>query len=149
MVCLGFFLNGCSTRPDCPQSLSTNPAISAGCLVIEKHQLLVAQTHSGVVSIPGGSGNNDEASHCTAHRETWEETGLSVEPTHLVRVFDNGFHLYRCRWHGEQLETSAPFVLEIDKAFWVKAKDFDQYRWRFPAQAQWLQQLLLDDEKTL
>ncbi len=115
--------------------------------MIENHQLLVAQTYAGVVSIPGGSGSDKEASHCTAHRETWEETGLSVKPTKLVRVFDNGFHLYRCRWQGPQSETSPPFVLEIEKAFWITAEQFDQFRWRFPEQAQWLKQLLESDDE--
>lgn len=142
LVCIALLLAGCSSRPDCPQTLSSIPAASAGCLVIENNQLLVAQTYSGVVSIPGGSGNSCEPSHCTAHRETWEETGLSVTPTEVIRVFDNGFHLYRCRWEGEQSETSAPFVLEIKKAFWVTAEQFDQYRWRFAEQAQWLKQRL-------
>lgn len=146
LLLLGLLLSGCWSPPDCPQTVHSSPAVSAGCMVIENHKLLVAQTYSGVISIPGGSANGNEFSHCTAHRETWEETGLSVEPTELIRIFDNGFHLYRCRWHGKQGETSAPFVVEIEKAFWITAEQFDQFRWRFPEQAHWLKERLENDE---
>jgi len=139
-------LGGCSQPPQCPTQIESTPSISAGCLVIENNKLLIAQTHQGVVSIPGGSSNAGEPSHCAAHRETWEETGLDVTPTKLVRVFDNGFHLYRCRWQGVQKQSSAPFVLEIDKAFWIDSSQFSDYTWRFPEQAQWLLQKLNEDE---
>lgn len=136
-------LNGCNQVPNCPLEIDSQPALSAGCLVIENRQLLVAKAHNGLLSIPGGSGNTNEPSHCTAHRETWEETGLDVRPQEIVRVFDNGFHLYHCRWSGEQeVQDSVPFFLEIDQAFWIAEKDFDHYEWRFPEQAKWLRQQL-------
>ncbi len=136
-------LNGCNQAPSCPTEIHSKTAISAGCLVIENRRLLVAKAHNGLVSIPGGSANSNEPSHCTAHRETWEETGLDVRPQTLLRVFDNGFHLYRCDWSGSQeTQDSAPFFLEIDQVLWLAEKDFDAYEWRFPAQADWLRQQL-------
>ncbi len=141
-------LSGCHQVPGCPVEIHSQPALSAGCLVMENRQLLVAKAHNGLVSIPGGSSNPNEPSHCTAHRETWEETGLDVRPQKLLRVFDNGFHLYRCRWNGEQQgHDSVPFFLEIDQVFWIGEEDFDRYEWRFPKQANWLrEQLRLEHE---
>ena len=147
-VLLATLLNGCNPVPDCPMEIHSPPALSAGCLVIENQQLLVAKAHNGLVSIPGGSGNTNEPSHCTAHRETWEETGLDTRPKKLMRVFDNGFHLYRCRWSGtQQVQNSVPFFLEIDQVFWIEEEDFDHHKWRFPEQADWLrEQLRLEQE---
>ena len=116
--------------------------------MVENHKLLVVQGGNGVVSIPGGSANPEEPSHCAAHRETWEETGLDVRPTQLTRVFDNGFHLYRCRWQGEQTEIEPPFFLEIDRAFWISEEEFDEFQWRFPEQASWLRIVLQSDNKS-
>ncbi len=136
-------LNGCNQAPNCPTEIHSKTAISAGCLVIENRRLLVAKAHNGLVSIPGGSANAKEPSHCAAHRETWEETGLNVRPQKLLRVFDNGFHLYRCGWDGKQeTKDSAPFFLEIDQVLWIGEEDFGAYEWRFPEQADWLLQQL-------
>jgi 8-oxo-dGTP diphosphatase len=146
LLASALFIAGCTQPPPCPTNISSTPSVSAGCMVIENNKLLVAQTHSGIVSIPGGRGNTGEPSHCTAHRETWEETGLDVTPTELIRTFDHGFQLYRCRWPGAQAQTSAPFVLEIDKAFWIEASEFKHYSWRFPEQTTWLLQKMSLDE---
>ncbi len=45
--------------------------------------------------------NAGELAQCTAHRETWEESGLDVEVGGLLHVFDSGFRLYQCRMTGE------------------------------------------------
>lgn len=59
---------------------------------------------NGRLSLPGGSSEPGESAQCTAFRETWEETGLQLQPRELLEVFDTGFHLYRCdrdAWSGE------------------------------------------------
>ncbi|GAB3099127.1 NUDIX hydrolase [Aestuariicella hydrocarbonica] len=150
-------VSGCTQTPappDCPDTLVTSPAKSAGCLAVHQHRLLVVQGINQKISIPGGSGNPQEPAHCTAHRETWEETGLNVRPTKLVRVFDNGFHLFECQWGAEvqaqqppkqsEVLDTPPFFLEIRQAMWLNSKDFAQYEWRFPEQREWLQQLTND-----
>lgn len=136
---LAVALSACTdAAPPCPPQLISHPAASAGCLVVNDQRLLVIEGLNSKISIPGGSGNKGEPAHCTAHRETWEETGFNVEPTQLIRVFDNGFHLYDCQWHGEPQTQTPPFYLEIKRAFWINAAQFDEVEWRFPAQAQWL-----------
>ncbi|WP_432472489.1 NUDIX hydrolase [Amphritea sp. HPY] len=136
-------LSGCSrTLPPCPdQSLETEVR-SAGCIVIRQNQLLVMEGMDNTISIPGGSGEANETPRCSAHRETWEETGLNVEPDQLVRKFDNGFHLYHCKLTPESGEIDPPFVLEVNRAFWLSPENFDQHEWRFPEQKQWLRNYL-------
>lgn len=131
-----------ATSPACPDSLQHAPAKSAGCLAIHEGKLLVVQEMTGKVNIPGGSGNPDEPAHCSAHRETWEETGLNVEPVRLIKVFDNGFHLFECHAITTELAETPPFFAEIRQALWLSDEDFNQYQWRFPEQMDWLKQYL-------
>lgn len=137
---------GCSgsgtPAPTCPEEAQFAPAKSAGCLAIRDGRLLVVQELSGRVNIPGGSGNPHEPAHCSAQRETWEETGLSVQPVKLIRVFDNGFHLFECVAEPGQLPSRPPFYAEIRQAIWLSGSDFEQYQWRFPEQRDWLKQYL-------
>lgn len=132
----------CSALPPCPDDSNDTPVKSAGCIVIKQQQLLVMEGIFSAISIPGGSGEADETPRCSAHRETWEETGLNVTPEQLVRKFDNGFHLYRCYLTPESGKIDPPFKLEVKRAFWLSPQDFDQYQWRYPAQKQWLRQYM-------
>jgi len=135
--------SGCSQAlPPCPDHSSEAEVKSAGCLVIKQNQLLVMEGMGGTISIPGGSGEANETPRCSAHRETWEETGLNVEPVQLVRKFDNGFHLYRCNLTPESGQIDPPFALEVKRAFWLSPEEFDQYEWRFPDQKQLLRDYL-------
>lgn len=130
-----------SEPPDCPVSDAVTLAPSAGCLTVLNGHLLVIKAHNGKVSIPGGSVETTESAQCGAHRETWEETGLSVKPQALLRVFDNGFHLFQCQPPAtSQVDDTLkpPFWLEIRQAFWLKPEDFDLHHWRFPNQRHWL-----------
>jgi 8-oxo-dGTP pyrophosphatase MutT (NUDIX family) len=49
--------------------------------------LLVRQRDGGVWSTPGGSVEPDEDPVDAVVRETWEETGLLVQPVALIGVF--------------------------------------------------------------
>lgn len=144
---ISLFLSGCADTepsvPACPQTLVDKPVKSAGCLSIDRGKLLVIEEMSGKISTPGGSANPGEPAHCTAHRETWEETGLNVKPTRLIRVFDNGFHLFECQADSAQTPPKAPFYLEVKKVMWITIDDFDQFQWRFPEQKDWLKQQML------
>jgi 8-oxo-dGTP pyrophosphatase MutT (NUDIX family) len=127
-------------QPQCPAT-GKDTAPSAGCLTLLDGHLLVIKAYNGKISIPGGSVDTAESAQCGAHRETWEETGLSVQPQQLLRVFNNGFHLFHClppatSTLGDSLKP--PFWLEIRQAFWLKPEHFDQHSWRFPDQRHWL-----------
>lgn len=146
LICLAAtvtILTGCNkTVPDCPDQSPGPEVRSAGCLVINNKQLLVIREMTGKISIPGGSGDTGETGRCTAFRETWEETGLTVTAGELIRQFDNGFHLYRCSVTGD-VRPDPEFTHEVREALWLNSASFDQYRWRFPEQKQWLKEYLL------
>jgi 8-oxo-dGTP pyrophosphatase MutT (NUDIX family) len=143
-------VTACSTKqPPCPDQADTPAAASAGCLVLKQHQLLMVIDQTGKLSVPGGSSNGTESPPCTAHRETWEETGLLVQPEKLVRVFENGFHLYHCTLPDTSGEINPPLRFEIQQALWLAPENFDDYPWRFPNEQQWLEQWIkLDTART-
>lgn len=104
----------------------------------------MVQGMNGEVSLPGGSSLPEESAQCTAFRETWEETGLRLQPRELLRVFDTGFHLYRCERDGQSGVIDPPPRFEVRAAFYLAADQFDEYEWRFEDQRDLLRDLLLN-----
>jgi 8-oxo-dGTP diphosphatase len=130
--------------PACPFTGKGDTAPSAGCFVASGEGLLLVQGLNGKVSLPGGSREPGESAQCTAFRETWEETGLSVQPRELLRVFSTGFHLYRCERDASSGDINPPPRFEVRTAFFLPADRFDTYDWRFEDQRELLKSLLLD-----
>jgi ADP-ribose pyrophosphatase YjhB (NUDIX family) len=135
-------LTACSEAPPCPDFKASPVVTSAGCVAYQGQSLLLVQGQNDAVSVPGGSANQGESGRCAAFRETWEETGLVVEPKQLIRTFDNGFHLYHCNVAQWPETFSPPFRLEIKQVLLLDRADFDQHSWRFPDQQQWLSEWL-------
>lgn len=94
------------------------PSVSAHIFDPAGRLLLVQQRGSGVWSTPGGALEPDERPAEAVVRETWEETGLRVEPDALVGAYGgpefvvrypNGDEVqyaimaYRCRVVGGEL----------------------------------------------
>jgi len=122
------------TMPDCPYRTEQPPVASAGCALIEGGALLVVADFSNRISVPGGSGEADEAPRCTAHRETWEETGLNVDVGKVEMVFDTGFHLFRCRLASPKATINPPPRLEVRRAWFLPLAQFSKFEWRYPYQ---------------
>lgn len=135
-------VTGCTTPPPCPDNSTEAAVKSAGCIVIDQGRLLVIREMTGKISIPGGSGDAGETPRCSAHRETWEETGLNIVPDQLIRRFDNGFHLFHCNLNQNSGEIDPEFTHEVREAFWLKQEHFDQHQWRYPDQITWLREYL-------
>ncbi|GGO63940.1 hypothetical protein GCM10010982_02170 [Bowmanella pacifica] len=75
---------------------------NAACLIkIDKWLLTIGHRHSGKLDLPGGLSNGDESAQCTAHRETWEETGFNVEVGAFLGSNEAGFRFYACQLHGD------------------------------------------------
>jgi 8-oxo-dGTP diphosphatase len=129
-------------QPECPSPLAKAVAPSAGCFAVQDGKLLVVESLGGEISPPGGSSVAGESAQCTAHRETWEETGLDLQVDELLLVMDTGFHLYRCSFHANSGEIDPPRRLEISRAFMLHHQDFDRYQWRYPEQVRQLKELL-------
>jgi 8-oxo-dGTP pyrophosphatase MutT (NUDIX family) len=71
--------------------------IAAACLVKTNNKvLLVEHRLSGKLDFPGGGVLENESVACTAHRETWEETGFNVEVTQYLSTISNGLAIFGC-----------------------------------------------------
>ena len=142
-VVLTLLLSGCgSEAPPCRFADSPDLAPSAGCLVLEGNALLVVENHEGLLSVPGGSTRPGETATCTAHRETWEETGLDVRVEEHLAEFDTGFYLYRCQLDAVPAEISPPPRFEIRGAYFLAPDAFGSKPWRFPEQVSRLRELI-------
>ncbi len=136
-------LVGCSEGSGvCPVSGKGDQAPSAGCFTTSAQGLLLVQGLDGRVSLPGGSSKPGESAQCTAFRETWEETGLQLQPRELLDIFSTGFHLYRCERSELSGEINPPPRLEVQAAFYLPADHFDRYVWRYEDQKKLLRLML-------
>lgn len=109
-------LLGCSDpRPATPMcrtstSFSDAHATAAGCVIrIDNAVLMIRHRLTGRLDIPGGGHQDDESLACTAHRETWEETGLNVEVGRVVGKTTHGMILFDCSEHAGLTSLSSPF----------------------------------------
>ena len=82
-----------------------------------------------------------EPAQCTAHRETFEETGLDLLPRQLLRTFDTGFNLYYGEIHAGSGAIQPRSFFEVQRAYWLPLEDFGRVEWRFPGQGQELEQM--------
>jgi 8-oxo-dGTP pyrophosphatase MutT (NUDIX family) len=125
-------LVACSeSAPPCPLIGEGDRAPSAGCFEVFEGELLLVQGLDGKINLPGGSSQPGESAQCTAFRETWEETGLTLNVEELLRVFDTGFHLYRCQRGITSGAIDPPLRLEVRDAFYLSPERFDEYEWRY------------------
>lgn len=112
---------------------------NAGCFIRINNKLLTTGNRkTGKLDTPGGTANEGEIAQCTAHRETFEETGFNVEVGQLLGVADNGYRIYQCIVNDEFDEDIDKFPVpgwansEID---YIKLTDpFDTLasEWRYP-----------------
>jgi 8-oxo-dGTP pyrophosphatase MutT (NUDIX family) len=100
--------------------------------------LVVRDRASGRLGFPAGASAGGEAAPCTASRETLEETGISVRVEERLRVFDNGFHLYRCSLLDEKdyVPGAIPVpefaAAEISDIAWLPPSSITAAEWRYP-----------------
>lgn len=84
----------CQVDPKSVSQLKGN----AGCLIkIQDKMLMVRDLKSQKLSPPGGKPETDQTAQCTAHHETWEETGLNVKVGRLLANFNQHFLLFACK----------------------------------------------------
>ncbi|MEZ5501649.1 MAG: NUDIX hydrolase [Halioglobus sp.] len=126
---LGALVACAEPAPPCPFTGTPDTAPSAGCFATSDEGLLMVQGLNGKISLPGGSSEPGESAQCTAFRETWEETGLRLQPGELLRVFSTGFHLYRCDGTSTSGTHRAP-TPEVRAAFYLGVDQFGSYDWR-------------------
>lgn len=143
-------LVSCGDAPICDidqtvLGISTNTSANAGCVVINEGRLLLIESPLSKVSLPGGAAKSKEPAACTAQRETNEETGLTVIPIELLEIWYNSFYIFKCSIEGES-STRISQPLEVSTIHWLTANEFDQYKWRFEKQKDWLKVYLLKNQ---
>lgn len=132
---------------DCPRvpGQEDDRRANAGCLILHDDKvLLITHRWGGKLGVPGGTREDDELAQCTAHRETYEETGLDVTVGRRLRVMKNGFHLYDCRLacSPEKLDVPTAGRLEVKALGWYRVDELGQENWRFPYQFEDFRELL-------
>ena len=127
----------CRVAPGLELSLQGN----AGCLIkIDDEMLVVRHRQTNKLSPPGGTAKKGETAQCTAHRETWEETGVEVRVQRLLKSFDNQFHLFHCLAVDKaiiqdcELQVPDAYKPEISEIFCLDPALSSQEDWRFPKQ---------------
>lgn len=86
-----------SARLDTLKIDNPSEATAAACLIkVDKKVLLIRHRLSNKLDFPGGGLANSESLACTAHRETWEETGFNVEVSQYLATTKNGLALFGC-----------------------------------------------------
>lgn len=90
-----------------------NVSADAGCIIrVDKYLVTIGNDNSAGLAIPGGKGETQEAAQCTAHRNTWEQTGFNVEVGKLLGKTQGDYHYFECtlagNFNGELLEFSVP-----------------------------------------
>lgn len=103
--------------------------VGAACLIkTEGKVLLVEHRLSGKLDFPGGGLVESESLACTAHRETWEETGFNVEVKEYLSTTANGLVIFGCHVDAgiEKLPNTfdAPPWAKIEVIRLVKADPF-------------------------
>lgn len=139
LVLLASAVADAAERPPCPvdSAASGEAPANAGCLVrIGERMLVIRHLRGGKLGIPGGRAEAEETPACTAHRETWEETGLDVRVGPLLRVLENGFRIFACEAPSgtEALPIAPPPQArnEVTAIEWRRADELDPADWRFP-----------------
>ncbi|MFT5703226.1 MAG: 8-oxo-dGTP pyrophosphatase MutT (NUDIX family) [Rickettsiales bacterium] len=116
--------------PDCnlSENLKTDKSkANAGCLIIEEGKILLVKSRNHY-SIPAGTSAKGESAACTAHRETFEESGVNVKVLKRLHVADNGFVIFLCRLVSE-VDLNYRKKYEIDEVVLRKIDEIQNYRY--------------------
>ncbi len=141
----------CTPAPPCAvdQSQVDQRKGNASCF-IESHEraLVTRYRFSGRLIFPGGTARKNETAQCTAHRETWEETGLNVTVgPHWTRVGFTPNHIYKCAAAPSISAETIPVLpwrsrIEVSDIQWVDLTELQPREWRYPRQLRQIQRLL-------
>lgn len=109
----------------------------AGCLIVrDERVLLIRGRGSDKLSLPGGASRSAELAQCTAHRETWEETGLDVRVGGFIGRTETDFYLYDCTPVTVVDELAVPgfSIVEVAEVVWRDPATLTGADMRFPWQ---------------
>ena len=125
------------STPECKTELEDDQRnLNGVCFVmIDKKLLMVKQSITGKLALPGGTNKQGESAPCTAHRETFEETGIDVlVKQQLSTLGSSTTILYECQ-PLTTLDLGYSKFLEISKIklfSYEELKQMDKNLFRFP-----------------
>lgn len=91
----------CRVKSDIQLPVSAKMPANAACIIrLDGKLLTITHRLSGKYDVPGGTSDHTETPQCTAHRETWEETGFNVEVGEQLGLNKNGMQYYSCILSG-------------------------------------------------
>lgn len=141
----------CTPAPPCAvdQSQVDQRKGNASCF-IESHEraLVTRYRFSGRLIFPGGTARKNETAQCTAHRETWEETGLDVTVGPLwTRSGGPTIYIYKCAATPSISAETIPVLpwrsrIEVSDIQWVDLTELQPPEWQYPRQLQQIHRLL-------
>jgi hypothetical protein len=105
---------GCTKPPPPPacriaQAFNADYVGPAGCLIRAQSTLLVIKhKDTGQYDLPYGDPISEESAQCTAHRHTWQQTGLNIDVGQLLGVTQSGTMLYSCKISGGFTSEDSP-----------------------------------------
>ena len=137
--------------PFCRYSEALSPASKAitgfanqqpsACLIRDgRYLLVVIHRLSNKYDLPSGQANEGESAACTAHRETFEETGLNVKVIQYVGQSNSGLQFFHCEqeagFNAPDVAPPSPFWQshEIKQVLWVDPYEINHKDWRFAEQ---------------
>lgn len=122
---------------------------NAGCLIKADDKLVVVRHRfSGKLGLPAGTAEPGESAQQTAHRETWEETGLDVSIGRLL-LAQRSFFLYECHATDQSLfsagivQPAPPDWFEITEALLVDPRSLLPSEWRLPKELNKIQNIFM------
>lgn len=125
--------------PACRSEIGPNdfPHHAAMCVIAEEGKLLVVRHRlSGKLDLPGGRTIKGESAACTAHRETFEETGLNTNIIGVAGTISQTV-IFACRQYSGFTPNDSMTVpdwgrFEVTDIQWVDPFTLTHDDWRFP-----------------
>lgn len=140
---------GCADAPPCRivPEYTDSARGNAACLIRREDEVLaIRHRFSDRLDLPGGRSDGIETGQCTAHRETWEETGLNVVVGPRVSRPDESL-LYECSLSGDEADLTDRSIsliarIEVADLTWIDVQESRGRDWRYRWQLRWIRQIL-------
>lgn len=149
LFCTVLSVAACGKAPSC----RVDPAFvearvgNASCLIQDNGRVLaIKHRFSGRYNLPGGRSEESESAQCTAHRETWEETGIDVIVGRRLTGARRDGGLYECAL-PPGIDNAALHIplrghIEVEGLEWVDPTEHRPRQWRYRGELRQIQQFV-------
>ncbi len=140
-----FFLVACTQAPPASptcriaKEFNSDYQGPSACIIRVQNSLLVIKYSSDApYDLPFGNPLSNESAQCTAHRSTWEQTGINVEVDQLLGITQSGMMLFSCKLGGGFTSKDGPIAppswsnKDIEQIDFINPFDTRHAAWRQP-----------------